>query len=142
MNTQTKKVLLTAALAGLTFATTGCPSQNAEAAGQCHGVNECKGNGDCGGKDHACAGHNECKGQGWKKMSQEKCQAEGGTYVAPGEKAPENTRSYDENKASENAAPASSTETADHAEDTKPAESSSESADHAAEDTSHAGDSH
>ena len=43
------------------------------ATGECHGINGCKGQGDCGGKGHECAGKNKCKGHGWKKMTKEEC---------------------------------------------------------------------
>ncbi len=41
--------------------------------GECHGVNSCKGKGECGGKGHSCAGKNSCKGKGWVKMNKEDC---------------------------------------------------------------------
>ncbi|MCG6139884.1 hypothetical protein EHQ23_00500 [Leptospira bourretii] len=76
-------ILLGAALAGLTF--TSCMSaktQMAEKAeGECHGINACKGQGDCGGKGHACAGKNSCKGQGWKGTSEKECAEKGGKFV-------------------------------------------------------------
>jgi hypothetical protein len=52
-----KKVLLSAALGGLFFAscTTPAPSSDSTAMGECHGVNGCKGKGECGGKGHECA---------------------------------------------------------------------------------------
>lgn len=75
-------LLLAAALTGLAMTTlTGCPMPEAKAAGQCHGVNTCKGSGACGGKNHDCAGKNACKGQGWLKIDKETCQAQGGNYV-------------------------------------------------------------
>ena len=81
MNTQVKKVLLGAALAGFTIAATGCPaSQEAEAAGECHGVNTCKGQGECAGQGHDCGGKNECKGKGWSKAIQADCDTKGGTF--------------------------------------------------------------
>ncbi len=43
-------------------------------AGQCHGVNACKGKGDCSGKANECESHNECKGKGWVKLSKEDCE--------------------------------------------------------------------
>lgn len=79
-----KSYLIAAAVSGLVMAS-GCTSSqpSADAAqGQCHGVNACKGTGDCGGKTHACHGKNACKGKGWKKMSQADCEAEGGTFKA------------------------------------------------------------
>ena len=44
------------------------------AMGQCHGVNACKGHGDCQGKGHECSGKNSCEGKGWVKLSQETCE--------------------------------------------------------------------
>ena len=84
MNTTTKKLLLSAAMVGLTsVAITSC-SQDAKAnEGQCHGVNSCKGTGECGGKDHDCGGKNECKGKGWNKMTQEDCTSKSGEFVKP-----------------------------------------------------------
>ena len=81
-----KKCLLTsAALTGLLLAT-GCAHQGegydgyggygngAHAVlGQCHGVNACKGKGDCGGKNNECAGENSCEGKGWIKMAKSMC---------------------------------------------------------------------
>ncbi|HTL48840.1 MAG TPA: hypothetical protein VL688_12340 [Verrucomicrobiae bacterium] len=47
---------------------------------QCHGVNSCKGTGECGGKGHSCAGKNACKGQGWITAADDAaCTAQGGT---------------------------------------------------------------
>ena len=81
-----KSYLVAAAVSGLMLATSGCAtggSANADTTvGQCHGVNACKGTGDCGGKDHNCGGKNACKGQGWNKMSQADCDAKGGTFKA------------------------------------------------------------
>ncbi|MBV6492032.1 MAG: hypothetical protein LDLANPLL_00021 [Turneriella sp.] len=48
--------------------------------GECHGINACKGQGECGSKDHACGGMNACKGQGWKKMTAAECKAKKGTF--------------------------------------------------------------
>ncbi|PIQ24037.1 hypothetical protein COW36_05830 [bacterium (Candidatus Blackallbacteria) CG17_big_fil_post_rev_8_21_14_2_50_48_46] len=77
-----KHLLLTAALAGVTLAGTGCATQGAQAeTGQCHGVNACKGQGDCSGKGHNCGGHNSCKGQGWLKTNAKECQAKGGQFL-------------------------------------------------------------
>lgn len=77
-----KSYLVAAAVSGLML-TTGCTTSSTSAdvaMGQCHGVNACKGEGDCGGKSHACAGKNACKGKGWKKMTQEDCDTKGGTF--------------------------------------------------------------
>jgi hypothetical protein len=80
-----KSVLLGAAVAGLCLVGAGCASNSSsEVIGKCHGVNACKGTGDCGGKTHACAGHNKCKGAGWKKMTQDNCKDKGGEFVSKG----------------------------------------------------------
>lgn len=78
-----KKGLLTsAALTGLLIAA-GCAHQGGYdanvygtgkvAMGQCHGVNACKGKGDCSAATHDCAGENSCEGKGWIKMSKAMC---------------------------------------------------------------------
>ena len=90
-----KTVLLTAALAGVTMAASGCANKQAEAnSGQCHGVNTCKGQGECGGKTHDCGGKNECKGNGWVTSSADDCETKGGEFVKPGEKAPEHSEGH------------------------------------------------
>jgi hypothetical protein len=49
---------------------------------KCAGINECKGQGACGGQGHDCAGKNACKGQGWvKTASAEACEAQGGEVI-------------------------------------------------------------
>lgn len=80
---KTNKVLIGAALAGLTVGAGAMvwPALNSQASGQCHGVNACKGKGDCGNKDHSCSGKNACKGQGWLSSNQADCEAKGGKYV-------------------------------------------------------------
>lgn len=71
-----------AALAGLAMA----GSLNAKKAeekpkdGECHGINGCKGKGECGNKEHGCGGQNACKGKGWLKMSKEACEKKGGKF--------------------------------------------------------------
>lgn len=78
-----KKVLLGLALTGMVMAT-GCSttnsSQGSKVVGECHGVNACKGKGDCGGKGYSCAGKNSCKGKGWLKLSQAECEKKGGDF--------------------------------------------------------------
>lgn len=84
------KNLVRAALAGLILTGSAAlvdlahaedaPAAAAPATGECHGVNECKGTGACGGEGHSCSGKNECKGKGWLKMSKEDCEAKGGTF--------------------------------------------------------------
>ncbi|OQW47592.1 MAG: hypothetical protein A4S09_14865 [Proteobacteria bacterium SG_bin7] len=81
-----KTVVLTAALTGLIMA--GCASgakgtsdsSSSVAQGECHGVNSCKGTGECGGAGHSCAGKNSCKGKGWLKLSKADCDSKGGTF--------------------------------------------------------------
>jgi hypothetical protein len=51
-----------------------------EIKGECHGINACKGTGDCGGKGHECAGKNECKGKGWVKKTEKECKEVKGTF--------------------------------------------------------------
>jgi hypothetical protein len=83
-----KSKMVKAALSGLMIGSvclSGCTTwsgggSSSEASGECHGVNSCKGTGDCGGKGHSCAGKNECKGKGWKKMSEKDCNGKGGTF--------------------------------------------------------------
>ncbi len=82
-----KSLLVSAALTGLLFAT-GCAhshdsmSHGEMAKGQCHGVNDCKGHGECKGAGSSCEGKNDCKGKGWVTMSKADCGTKGGTYVA------------------------------------------------------------
>jgi hypothetical protein len=52
------------------------------AEGECHGVNSCKGKGECGGKGHSCAGKNSCKGKGWVKATKEECAQKHGKFKA------------------------------------------------------------
>jgi hypothetical protein len=47
---------------------------------KCLGVNECKGQGQCGGPEgNACAGQNGCTGKGWLLLSADECSAKGGS---------------------------------------------------------------
>ena len=74
--------LLSAAMAGLLL-TAGCSMMGPKLAAnevKCNGVNSCKGQGLCGGKNNSCKGMNSCKGQGWLKLSQDDCKAKGGTF--------------------------------------------------------------
>jgi hypothetical protein len=85
-------ILAAAALAGLSI--TGCAAtktanMKAETV-MCHGVNACKGHGQCGGKvdgcsgkngcemTMSCSGKNSCKGKGLVKMNKKKCLEKGG----------------------------------------------------------------
>ena len=75
-----KSLLAGAALTGLLATSAfGAPAtaqagEMAGGAGQCHGVNACKGKGDCQGMGHECEGKNTCKGKGWVKMTKEECE--------------------------------------------------------------------
>jgi len=81
-----KTAILTAALTGLMMA--GCASgtkattdtSGTVAQGECHGVNSCKGTGECGGAGHSREKKNTCKGQGWIKLSKKDCDTKGGTF--------------------------------------------------------------
>ena len=83
-----KATVLTAAITGMLMAsgcstTKGTNASNVDLAqGECHGVNACKGKGDCGGKGYSCAGKNSCKGKGWIKLSKAECDEKGGKFKA------------------------------------------------------------
>ncbi len=47
----------------------------------CEGINACKGQGGCHGKDHSCAGQNACKGKGTVKTTKKECEDKGGKVV-------------------------------------------------------------
>ncbi len=85
----TKTLLMGAALSGLLVAS-GCAHSHDSmsgaqvAKGQCHGVNDCKGKGECKTAKSSCEGKNDCKGHGWNSMSKADCDAKGGDYVAKG----------------------------------------------------------
>lgn len=80
-----KPTLIAAALAGL-VATTACTSTPTatgdQAKGECHGINSCKGKGECGGPGWSCAGKNTCKGQGWVTLTKAECTEKSGTFKA------------------------------------------------------------
>ncbi|MGE3975329.1 MAG: hypothetical protein AB7F59_12460 [Bdellovibrionales bacterium] len=80
-----KTILVTAAIAGL-VSISGCSSsqkaQGETAMGECHGINACKGQGECGGAGYSCAGKNSCKGQGWVKLSKSDCENKNGKFKA------------------------------------------------------------
>jgi hypothetical protein len=85
MNALSKGFVIASAVAGLVsggslvaWATDAAESDYV----RCAGVNECKGQGACGGASHDCAGKNECKGKGWvKAASAEECKEKGGEVV-------------------------------------------------------------
>jgi hypothetical protein len=58
----------------------GEPEDSSAAMGECHGINACKGKGECGGKGYSCAGKNACKGKGWIKMKKSDCDSKGGRF--------------------------------------------------------------
>jgi len=80
-----KNVLLAASVTGLLAVAAITTGANTSYAGNemfCSGINACKGQGVCGGKNHSCAGLNACKGEGWvKAASVEACTSQGGTVV-------------------------------------------------------------
>ena len=82
MNSNVKKALLVAAVAGLVMAQHAVAGDDAKPAPsakvKCHGVNSCKGTGACAGAGHSCAGKNACKGQGFTETTPEDCAAKGG----------------------------------------------------------------
>jgi uncharacterized membrane protein len=49
-----------------------------EAKVQCHGLNSCKGKGECKSAKNDCKGQNACKGQGFVTMSEKECKDKGG----------------------------------------------------------------
>ena len=56
-------------------------STGAEAKGQCHGVNTCKGTTECGVDGaHGCHYQNACKGKGWLSMTEKACKEKKGTF--------------------------------------------------------------
>ncbi|HEX4924643.1 MAG TPA: hypothetical protein VFV50_11175 [Bdellovibrionales bacterium] len=48
--------------------------------GECHGINACKGKGECGSPTYSCAGNNACKGKGWISMTEADCLKKKGTF--------------------------------------------------------------
>lgn len=79
-----KELLLAAAFTGLISVANATESTKTasvkEVQGECHGINACKGQGECGGKGHECAGKNECKGKGWLKKTEKECKDLKGTF--------------------------------------------------------------
>jgi len=72
-----KNLIMAAAITGLMAAgsLTMLTTAHAGELGECHGINGCKGKGECGGKGHSCAGKNKCAGKGWSKLSKKDCEA-------------------------------------------------------------------
>lgn len=96
---KSKTLMMTTAFAGLMLASCSNSSVQAEPSVEseqvmCHGVNSCKGHGDCSGKIDACngengceatlkcAGMNSCKGKGLKKLSKKECMDKGGKVAS------------------------------------------------------------
>ncbi len=82
-----KSLLLGAALSGLLLASGCAHSMDSLAAGemakgQCHGVNDCKGKGECKTANNSCEGKNDCKGKSWMSMAKTDCDTKGGIYVS------------------------------------------------------------
>lgn len=79
-----KKTAMTAAALAAFSLAAGCAGKGATgtvaAKGECHGVNACKGQGECGGTGHACSGKNACKGQGWIGLAKADCEGRGGRF--------------------------------------------------------------
>jgi uncharacterized membrane protein len=80
-----RKVLISAAVCGLismaAHAQGAKPAPaDAGAKGECHGVNACKGKGDCHGAGNSCKGTNACKGKGWNMMNKAECDKAKGTF--------------------------------------------------------------
>jgi hypothetical protein len=83
----TKNIILAAALVGVVSVAQAKDAAAASTAkapqGECHGVNACKGKGDCGGKDgNGCKGTNACKGKGWVTLAEKDCKAKKGKWKA------------------------------------------------------------
>ena len=77
--------LLFAALTGLVMASPAGASEPVKTTeptimGECHGINACKGQGQCGTQKHSCAGQNSCKGQGWISMTEKNCKSKKGQW--------------------------------------------------------------
>ena len=78
-----RKLILATAVAAL-FASGAAVAEETpatEAKVHCGGVNACKGTSDCATASNSCAGKNACKGQGFKDMTKEECEAQGGKPV-------------------------------------------------------------
>lgn len=89
-----RMMILGAAAAGILSASMGsaaetpegnkgkAPEDKTAAMGECHGINSCKGKGQCGSgtTSHQCGGRNSCKGKGWIKMSKKDCDSKKGKW--------------------------------------------------------------
>ena len=79
-----KKKILAASVAGLLTLTgiVGMASTVFAEDVKCSGINACKGQGACAGKDNSCAGKNACKGKGVSSVaSADECTKAGGALV-------------------------------------------------------------
>ncbi len=83
--------LIASAVAAM-FTNAGCgyvasAEESPDTVVKCQGINDCKGQGQCGGVHpdggglHACEGQNDCKGQGWIEVANRDCTARGGTRL-------------------------------------------------------------
>lgn len=68
-------VAVAIAAAGLIGCATDPSSPARVAKIECHGVNECRGQSDCGIARNQCGGGNACRGLGMKMMSEKECEA-------------------------------------------------------------------
>ncbi len=84
MEKKNRKKLVAASVAGL-LAVAGAMITGTSAFAEgvaCYGVNACKGQGACGGKNNSCAGKNACKGQGFINVdNNEACSTLKGTLT-------------------------------------------------------------
>jgi len=82
---EAKGVVIAAAVAGLfaggVVSLTATPAKAGDSV-KCAGINKCKGQSECGTKDHGCHGQNSCKGKGWIKVKDAKeCKKKGGKVL-------------------------------------------------------------
>ncbi len=86
MKSSTKFIISTAVAGLLSLSSSALRADEhgsaGSAKGECHGVNACKGKGECGGEGHSCAGKNECKGKGWVTKTEAECKALKGKFKA------------------------------------------------------------
>jgi uncharacterized membrane protein len=76
---KTTGAALALAAAGLFTAVPMTAQAGSDSDVHCYGVNKCKGHNDCKSANNACKSHGSCKGQGFVLMSEEACDAVGGT---------------------------------------------------------------
>lgn len=80
MKAQNKKIISAAILGLLSMGVAPLAHAEDAAKGECHGINACKGKGECGAAGHGCAGKNECKGKGWVTTTKAECDAKHGKF--------------------------------------------------------------